>query len=66
MNKLENKLNNLLSEYNVKSDKLKEKELELNTISNINKDISKEIDQLKLKNNSLESENIEKTKNNSL
>ena len=65
-NKLENKLNNLLSEYNVKSDKLKEKELELNTISNINKDISIEIDQLKLKNNSLESENIEKTKNNSL
>jgi len=65
-NKLENKLNNLLSEYNVKSDKLKEKELELNTISNINKDISIEIDQLKLKNKSLESENIEKTKNNSL
>jgi len=66
LNKLENKLNNLLSEYNFKSDKLKEKELELNTISNINKEISKEIDQLKLKNNSLESENIEKTKNNSL
>ena len=65
-NKLENKLNNLLSEYNVKSDKLKEKELELNTISNINKDISIEIDQLKLKNKSLESENIEKTKNKSL
>jgi len=65
-NKLENKLNNLLSEYNVKSDKLKEKELELNTISNINKNISIEIDQLKLKNKSLESENIEKTKNNSL
>ena len=65
-NKLENKLNNLLSEYNFKSDKLKEKELELNTISNINKDISIEIDQLKLKNKSLESENIEKTKNKSL
>ncbi len=65
-NKLENKLNNLLSEYKIKSDKLKEKELELNTISNINKDFSIEIEELKQKNNSLESENIEKAKNNSL